>query len=647
MAAVASIPQPLPSAFDKSRLDDIQLTPQLPPHRPAVTSDSPSSSAPSLPTLTRLGVDELPNNLDALHIARVWMQSFERYVSSCEVEGILSLMVEDSFWRDVLAMTWDFRVFQDKPHIRRFLLDRLSASNLTSLKLDESVVQLQQPYPDLAWVQALFNFETDNGTGSGVFRLIPLRSSNGALEWKAHVILTNLDDLKGFPEKIGSLREQLPNHGKWLEQRRRELEFKDADPKVLVVGAGHAGLQIAARLKYLDVPTLVVERHPRVGDNWRTRYESLNLHTPAEMDHMAYLPFPSTWPRYPAGRKLADWLESYAQSLELDVWTSAEVTEANQDETSKKWTVTVKRLETGQERKFTVDHLICALGWTGGLPKVPVYPAMEAFKGQIIHSSQYNAARDYLGKRVAVIGACTSAHDICADLAEHGVDATMVQRSGTCIVSVKEGNSRAFTVYTQGGLPIEKADLMFGSFPGALLKLMQKRLAKVIAEADAELLDGLRRRGFKLSMGDDGAGYYGLVRSRGGGYYLEMGASQMIVDGKIKLKSDSLIDRFTETGLMFQDGTELSCDLVIFATGYQRPRDGMLKLLGDQFGGKLKPIWDLDAEGEHSGAWRDVGVPNLWYMMGGLGQCRTHSKHLALQIKALEEGLWDGNRYSA
>lgn len=122
----------------------------------------------------------------------------------------------------------------------------------------------------------MFDFETDSGIASGIARLVP--TANG--EWKAHTIFTNLEDLKGFPEKIGPLRNSVTNHGKWEENRKKEAEFVDKQPTVLIVGGGQSGLDVAARLKALNVSSLVVERNPRIGDNWRTRYESLTLHDP-------------------------------------------------------------------------------------------------------------------------------------------------------------------------------------------------------------------------------------------------------------------------------------------------------------------------------------------------------------------------------
>lgn len=98
---------------------------------------------------------------------------------------------------------------------------------------------------------------------------------------EAHVVYTNLEGLKGYPEKIGELRNMDQVHGdEWQERRYRESNFIDSEPAVVVIGGGQAGLEIAARLKYLDVPTLVVERHLRIGDTWRKRYDALCLHNP-------------------------------------------------------------------------------------------------------------------------------------------------------------------------------------------------------------------------------------------------------------------------------------------------------------------------------------------------------------------------------
>lgn len=277
---------------------------------------------------------------------------------------------------------------------------------------------------------------------------------------------------------------------------------------------------------------------------------------------------------------------------------------------------------------------------------MPVYPGMDEFGGQILHSSQHGKAMDHAGKKVVVVGSCTSSHDICADFYDHGVDVTMIQRGPTYVMTTKHGMPLLFkNLFWDGAPPTDIADRINASFPNKLLKLIHQRLVKSIAEADSVLLDGLRKRGFKLTMGEDDSGFLLLALKKWGGYYLDVGASQLIVDGKIKLKNDSHIERFTETSIKFQNGTELPADVVVFATGYGDPKDPIQKILDDESASKLvKPISGLDDEKEIYGVGRDVGIPNLWIMMGNLALCRFHSKHVALLIKATEEKIF-GERY--
>ena len=229
----------------------------------------------ALPTLDALGVSA-PNDVDAVVVTQTWFDVFANHVQTGDVDGVLGQLVDDAFWRDILSLTWDFRTFYGNERIKKFLTDRLAISKLSALKLDASSAAVHQPYPDVLWIQAFFTFSTAAGTGSGILRLVPTPSG----EWKAHTIFTTLEGLHGCPELTGPLREQEPKHGTWPEQRQRERECEapDQQPVVLIVGGGQSGLELAARLKYLGVKTLVVEREARIGHLWRKRYEALCLH---------------------------------------------------------------------------------------------------------------------------------------------------------------------------------------------------------------------------------------------------------------------------------------------------------------------------------------------------------------------------------
>jgi hypothetical protein len=229
-----------------------------------------------LPTLPSLGAS-VPANFDDKAVAKQWFNAFSTTLSTSNTQSLSSLFVPNSFWRDMLSLTWDFRTFSGLPAISQFLTDQLGAMHPTGFRLREDAsLGLQQPYPDLAWLHMVFDFETDIGIGSGIVRLVP--TSDG--EWKAHTVYTNLEDLKEYPEKLGALRDAEPNHGKWEEDRRKESAFEDRDPVVVIVGGGHGGLVLAARLGAFNIPTLVVEKNPKIGNNWRNRYEALCLHDP-------------------------------------------------------------------------------------------------------------------------------------------------------------------------------------------------------------------------------------------------------------------------------------------------------------------------------------------------------------------------------
>ncbi|KAJ6564733.1 FAD/NAD(P)-binding domain-containing protein [Mycena capillaripes] len=573
-----------------------------------------------LPTLDRLKATISPD-LDADKVASDWMASFATCAEAGDVTGTTALFNTESHWCDMLALTWDFRTFHGASSISKFLADRLVTAKLSNFRVTEKA--LQPLMHDLTWIHIAFDFDTHIGPSAGIVRLVPLPSGT----WKAHCMYTTLEGLKDFPEKVGGLRNPAPNQGKWEREREQSIAFENEDPVVLIIGAEQSGLNLAARLKYLDVRTLVVEKNARIGDNWRNRYGALCLHDPVWYDHFAYLHFPPTWPIYTPAKKLANWMEHYADALELEVWTSSTVASAR-PMASGSWDVIINR--SGKERVFKVKHVVFATGMGDGEGKIPSFPGMEEFKGQMLHSTQHKRALDHAGKKVVVIGACTSAHDIAVDYCTQGVDVTMFQRSSTYVISTKnELTSLMKPNYWEGGPPVEVADRGGASFPPLMAVELYHRITAGIGAADKEMLDGLRKVGFRTNLGtmDTGSGL--ISWERGGGYYLDVGGSQMIIDGKIKLKNDSQIAKGTETGIKFEDGSELPADVTIFAAG-----------LGDA----CDP--GLNAEGEINGAWRDLGVHGLWYMMGNLALARFYSKHVALQIKAMEEGVF-GERYSA
>ncbi len=467
-----------------------------------------------------------------------------------------------------------------------------------------------------------------------------------------------MEDLKGFEEKAGALRPVSSAPHGVLPPGARQPGGNGAgpaaasaaaaapapappglaaDPEVLVIGAGQAGLTIAARLRQLDVRTVVIEREARVGDHWRHRYSSLVLHNQVWANHLPYLKFPASWPAYLSKDELADWLESYASIMALDVRTSTEITGARYDAAAARWAVTLRRAD-GTVTGLHPRHLVLATG-VFGVPRRPEIPGAARFTGRLLHATEYTGGTPAAGVRALVVGSGNSAHDVAQDLCEAGAQVTMLQRSSTCVVSLEPGAARAYSIYREGGAPTEDCDLVNNSFPLPLLADLHKDMTDKIAQMDDALLRGLRAAGFELDFGEDGSGFLMKYHRTGGGYYINVGCSDLIVAGKIKVKHGAEIAGLDGRTVRFTDGTTMDTDLIVVATGYQNMSESVRALLGDGVAGRVGPVWGLDAEGEVRAMWRRTGQPGLWIMGGSLQQCRPYSKYLALQIKGCQEGL--------
>ena len=368
------------------------------------------------------------------------------------------------------------------------------------------------------------------------------------------------------------------------------------------------------------------------------------LHDPVWYDHLPYVPFPSHWPVFTPKDKLAEWFEAYAKLLELNVWTQTNLTSAKWDGSKRQWTVELERKKadgTTEHRTLHPRHVIQATGHSGEA-SMPQIKGMEDFKGDnLCHSSQFKgASRDAQGKRAIVVGCCNSGHDIAQDYYEHGYDVTVIQRSSTYVMSSKAGLEVLMAgLYEEGGPDTEDADLIFMSIPNQMLKRLHVDATKEIAKRDEKLRIGLEKAGFKLDDGPDESGFFMKYFQRGGGYYIDVGCSQLIADGKIKVKQGQEITEVQPHGLAFADGTELEADEIVFATGYENMRGTARKIFGDEIADQVKDVWGFDEEGELRTMWRRTGHPGFWFFGGNLALCRYYSRLLAVQIKALEEGI--------
>jgi putative flavoprotein involved in K+ transport len=273
-----------------------------------------------------------------------------------------------------------------------------------------------------------------------------------------------------------------------------------------------------------------------------------------------------------------------------------------------------------------------------GEPYLPDLPGRNDFRGTVLHAVEYRGYADWVGKKAVVVGSGVSGHDLAQDLAEHGVDVTMIQRSGTVVMETTSFHAVMHKNHIGGRYNTHEADLVNASVPFGVLP---SHGAKQLAEANAmdrELLDALDRAGFKLSQGPDGQGVLGLIFGQNAtGYYFNAGASELIADGTIKLRHGS-VTGFTPTGVAFEDGGTMDADLVIFATGYRGPTTAIRDVLGDEIADRLGEFANVGEDREFGRLWRQTGVERLWFMISlGLDAGRFYSQLLALQIAASEE----------
>jgi thioredoxin reductase len=569
-----------------------------------------------------------------------WLAQFEGALATPDDGLLKTLFHPESHWRDVLSLSWNLQTVTGADAILNELKRHTGRAAPNGLRIDPDCrAPRQVTRAGTHSIEAIFRFETAVGRCNGVLRLTPDLADGNTM--KAWTLLTTLEELKGFEEQQGNSRPSGEAYSRdfrgpnWFDLRKEAAEYADRDPTVLVIGGGHSGLSIAARLNQLQVDTLIVDREARIGDNWRKRYHALTLHNQAQVNHLPYMLFPPNWPAYIPKDKLANWFEAYVESMELNFWTGTEFEGGSYDEKQGRWDVTLRRAD-GSRRVMHPRHVVLATG-VSGIPSLPDIPGLKSFSGTVMHSSQYTDGEEWTAKRALVIGTGNSGHDIAQDLHSGGADVTLVQRSPTLIVSIEPSAQLVYAPYNEGTL--EDNDLLATSMPLAVAWKSHAMVTEQSKKLDKELLEGLERVGFKLDSCEDAPSWQFKYLTRGGGYYFNVGCSDLLVSGEIGLRQFSDIEGFVAEGARMKGGETLSADLVVMATGYRRQEELVRKLFGEDVTMRVGAIWGFGASQELRNMYTRTGQPGLWFMAGGLPQCRIYSKYLALQIKAIEEGL--------
>ena len=252
-----------------------------------------------------------------------WLSSFETALAAGDVEAVTELFGQDSYWRDLIAFTWNIVTVEGPDGIRDMLSENLERVQPSGFQVADD---LGEPTEGGGVAESWIRFETAVGRCVGHLRL------KDGLGW---TLLTTMHELKGHEEPSQERRPKGAEHGAnpdrqtWLERRQQEAEELGVttQPYTVIIGGGQGGIALGARLRQLGVPAIIIDRNPRPGDAWRNRYKSLCLHDPVWYDHLPYIDFPKNWPIFAPKDKIGDWLEMYAKVMELNYWGSTRVQE--------------------------------------------------------------------------------------------------------------------------------------------------------------------------------------------------------------------------------------------------------------------------------------------------------------------------------
>lgn len=569
-----------------------------------------------------------------------WLADFEAALAAGDAQRAAGLFATTSFWRDLVAFTWNLTTVEG----REGVADLVAGTDAGASGFHTT----EEPTEADGLIDAWIGFETTVGRGRGHLRL---------LEEGAWTFLTTLYELKGHEESAGATRPPGVVHGAsrdrttWSEQRAAAMD--ERNPYVVVVGGGQGGIALGARLRQLGVSHVVVDRHARPGDQWRSRYKSLCLHDPVWYDHLPYLDFPRNWPVFAPKDKIADWLESYTRIMEITYWSSTTCRSATFDDDTKEWTVVLDRTGPDGVTEITLHpkQLVLATGMSGKA-NVPTLPGQDVFRGEQHHSSQHAGPDAHAGKKVVVIGSNNSAFDICGALWEAGTEVTMVQRSSTHIVkSASLMEIGLGGLYSEAalaaGVTTQKADMIFASLPYRIMHTFQQPVYAAIKERDQDFYDRLEASGFRHDWGEDESGLFMKYLRRGSGYYIDVGSAELVASGDIPVVQGQ-VDHLTSDAVVLDDGTVLPADVVVYATGYGSMNGWAADLISPEVADRVGKVWGLGSdtlkdpgpwEGEQRNMWKPTQQEALWFHGGNLHQSRHYSLYLALQLKARAEGL--------
>ena len=653
----ASFPVVTPGRIHRSFLAKRGPNAETPSSSTSTSTSSfpPKNTASIAPaTATKLNAEKESNESDVHHsrasrlqtattIAQEWIQDFSDALSDGRIDDVVDLFVDDPegendepvpvregqsqksfppFWRDMVAYTWNIITLEGKESIR----DMLEQTRGDDTKISTTTWDLAKARPsgrdyfppplkiivdgDSSLYEFWCDITTSDGTGYAHVRL-------DAKTKRATTVLTTLLDLHDRPFQTDDRRSRGSTPGpvpgrKYFDKKQKRGD-EDDTYHVAIVGAGQAGLSLAARLEAMEVPYILFEAGHSPGSSWRhARYPSLHLHDPVWYQHMPYMEFPKTWPVFTPKDKIADWLDAYATLMDLNLRTNTKVvkvTRTSHVNGSKDEMWQIKTVSTGssnsrnnnqnevgeessrQQPVIHAKHIVFATG-NSSRPKVPNFPgASSIFRGIQLHTSQYTGGKAFAGKNIVVIGSNNSGFDICQDLWEQGAGSvTMIQRTASMIVSSQSVLEHGLFLFNEDPqYHHEDADLILTTTPYRILvdgggwKAVTNRMK----ENDQDLISRVEAAGYKFDYGYKGTGVFAKSATEGGGFYIDVGCAELLARQDVKVRY-STIERFESDAVVIlhkhnSGGEErVPADVVVYATGFDTMESYVEQICGKE-----------------------------------------------------------------
>ncbi|TXS41682.1 NAD(P)/FAD-dependent oxidoreductase [Streptomyces sp. uw30] len=312
------------------------------------------------------------------------------------------------------------------------------------------------------------------------------------------------------------------------------------------MGGGPGGLSVAYALRAQGLRAVVLEKSDRVGASWRRHYDRLHLHTTRRLSGLPGLPMPRRFGRWVARDDVVRYLEKYAEHHDLEIVTGVEVSRVEPAPDGTGWL-----LRATGGRELTGAAVVVATGHNH-TPRIPDWPGRDTYTGEFLHAGTYRNPAPYAGRDVLVIGVGNTGAEIAVDLAEGG--ASRVRLAVRTVPHIVRRSTAGWAA----------------QFTSVLVRRLPVRLVDRLARPMAKLsVPDLSAQG--LPRPD--TGLYSRVRE-GAIPVLDVGLIDAVRKGQVEIVA--AVDGFEDEKVVLADGTRVSPDVVVAATGYVRGLEGLV-----------------------------------------------------------------------